>query len=190
MNKLAKWNLKDILSLIVVSAVFGLLYLGWVQVWMLLQGIIGPLAMDVVFGVWFSGAIFCALLFPHPGSAFYSAMVSVITQVFAGNPSGLVMLLTGLVQGSGSEVPFLFTKYRHRNLIMSLVAGFVTAQFSFVYTWFRFSYWTLSPGYVVSMYVIRSLSGVVLGGGLAYVLYRAVMAARAREVEDVDQDAA
>ncbi|AFG38328.1 ECF transporter S component [Spirochaeta africana] len=189
MNTRKTWGLREILSLIVISAVFGLLYLGWVQVWMLLQGIIGPLAMDIVFGVWFSGAIFCALMFPHPGAAFYSAMVSVITQVFAGNPSGLVMLLTGLVQGSGSEVPFLAARYRSRSLVMSLLAGLVTAQFSFVYTWFRFSYWTLEPGYVAAMWGIRSLSGTVLGGGLAYGLFRMVQAARQQSPAESEQDA-
>jgi len=184
MNKVvtnpSPWKLKDILSLMVISAVFGLVYLAWVQFWFFLQGIMGPLAMDLVFGLWYSGAIFASLYFFKPGAAFFSAMVSVITQIFAGNPSGLVMLLTGLVQGSGSESAFLVTRYRRRGWKMALLSGFVTTQFSFVYTWIRFSYWTLEPGYVLLMYLVRSTSGVLLGGGLAWLLYRSLGKALAR----------
>jgi energy-coupling factor transport system permease protein len=170
-SNIAPWTLAKVLSLTIIAAVFGFIYLGWVQLWIVLQALMGPLAMDIIFGLWYSGAIFASLYFRSPGAALASAMVSVITQIFAGNPSGAIMLLTGLVQGSGSEAWFLASRYRRFGLPSALLAGFITAQFSFVYTWIRFSYGTLEPTYVLLMYAVRSASGVVLGGGLAYALY-------------------
>ena len=44
------WTTRESVVVAVSSAVFGMLYLAWVQVWLIAQGLIGPIAMDIVFG--------------------------------------------------------------------------------------------------------------------------------------------
>ena len=168
------WTMRETVTLAIIGVVFAFLYLGWVQLWLVVQAATGPLAMDVLMGFWFSGSIFAAWLIRKPFIAFSTAMITVVVQIIAGNPSGAILLLTGLVQGAGSEVPFALTKWKRYSWPMVIASGGTTAIFSFVYTWFRFSYWELAGGLVVTMFVIRFLSGIILGGLLGRVLAGAV----------------
>lgn len=168
------WTMRETVTLAIIGVVFAFLYLGWVQVWLVVQAATGPLAMDVLMGFWFSGSIFAAWIIRKPFIAFSTAMITVVVQIIAGNPSGAILLLTGLVQGAGSEVPFALTKWKRYSWPMMMASGGTTAVFSFVYTWFRFSYYELAGGLVITMFIIRVLSGIVLGGLLGRVLAGAV----------------
>lgn len=168
------WTMRETVTVAVIGVVFAFLYLAWVQVWLVLQAIFGPLTMDVLMGFWFSGSIFAAYIIRKPFVAFTTAMLTVVVQILAGNPSGAILLLTGLVQGAGSEVPFALTRWKRYSLPLLLASGAVTSLFSFVYTWFRFSYWALDPGLVTAMLAIRVISGIVLGGLLGKFLADAV----------------
>ncbi len=168
------WTMRETVTIAIIGVVFAFLYLGWVQVWLVLQAILGPLTMDVLMGFWFSGSMFAAWLIRKPMVAFSTAMLTVVVQIIAGNPSGAILLLTGLVQGAGSEVPFALTKWKNYSWPIMIASGAVTSVFSFTYTWFRFSYGELAPGLVASMFVIRLISGMVLGGVLGRLLAGAV----------------
>ena len=169
-----QWTVRETVTLAIIGVVFAFLYLGWVQVWLVLQSVLGPLTMDVLMGFWFSGSIFAAWLIRKPGAAFGTAMLTVIVQIIAGNPSGAILLLTGLVQGAGSEVPFMLTRWKRYSWPVLIASGACTAVFSFVYTWFRFSYWELAGGLVLAMFVIRVVSGMLLGAVLGRLLAGAV----------------
>jgi len=169
-----QWTVRETVTLAIIGVVFAFLYLGWVQVWLVLQSVLGPLTMDVLMGFWFSGSIFAAWLIRKPGAAFGTAMLTVIVQIIAGNPSGAVLLLTGLVQGAGSELPFMLTRWKRYSWPVLIASGACTSVFSFVYTWFRFSYWELAGGLVLAMFVIRLISGMALGAVLGRLLAGAV----------------
>ena len=168
------WTMRETVTLAIIGVVFAFLYLGWVQVWLVVQSMTGPLAMDVLMGFWFSGSIFAAWLIRKPFVAFSTAMLTVFVQILAGNPSGAILLLTGLVQGAGSEVPFALTRWKRYSYPVLMASGACTSVFSFVYTYFRFSYWELAGGLVLTMLIIRVVSGVILGGVLGRVLAGAV----------------
>lgn len=169
-----QWSVRETVTLAIIGVAFAFLYLGWVQVWLVLQAVLGPLTMDVLMGFWFSGSIFAAWLIRKPGAAFGTAMLTVIVQIIAGNPSGAILLLTGLVQGAGSEVPFMLTGWKRYSWPVLIASGACTSVFSFVYTWFRFSYWELAGGLVLAMFGIRLISGMLLGGVLGRLLAGAV----------------
>ena len=168
------WTLRETVTIAVIGVVFAFLYLAWVQLWLVVQAVTGPLAMDVLMGFWFSGSIFAAWIIRKPFVAFTTAMLTVVVQILAGNPSGAVLLLTGLVQGAGSEVPFALTRWKRYSLPVVMASGAVTSVFSFVYTWIRFGYGELAVGLVITMFAIRVISGIVLGGLLGRFLAGAV----------------
>lgn len=169
-----KWKTREVVFLAMIGVVFALLYLAWVQLWLAVQAVTGPLAMDILFGFWFSGSIFAAYIIRKPFASFFAAILASFVQILAGNPSGAILLLTGLVQGAGSEVPLSLFRWKRYSLSVLLAAGAVAAVFSFVYNWFRFSYWELEVGLLIAMFVIRVLSGMLLGGLLGKVLADAV----------------
>jgi energy-coupling factor transport system substrate-specific component len=122
--------------------------------------------MDIVFGFWFAGSTFTAYIVRKPGVAFAASMIAVIAEILAGNAAGAILLLTGLVQGAGSEVPFAATRWRRYGWPVLLASGATAAVFSFVYNWFRFDYASLAFGLLVAMFAIRVTSGMVLGAVL------------------------
>ena len=157
------WTTRETVVVAVSSVVFGMIYLAWVQLWLLAQGLIGPIAMDIVFGLWFAGSTFNAYVVRKPGVAFATAMIAVITQLLAGNPAGLILLITGLVQGAGSEIPFALTRWRRYSWFVLLTSGGAAAVMSFGYNWIRFDYQNLDTGLLIAMFIIRVASGMLLG---------------------------
>ena len=96
----SSWTLRETVIIAAAGVVFGVLYLLWVQLWLVFQALIGPLAMDIVFGFWFCASTFAAYVIRKPGVALGSALITALTEVFAGNPSGAILFLTALVQGA------------------------------------------------------------------------------------------
>jgi len=168
------WTLRETLIVAVLGAVFGVLYLGWVQVWLVLQAIFGALTMDVVMGFWFIVSIIAAAIIRKPGVALVSEVMAAAVQVLLGSPAGLLLLLTGLVQGAGAEAVFAATRWRRYSLPVLMAAGMGAAVFSFAYTWIRFDYGSLAPGLLVAMFALRLASGALLGGFLGHVIDKAL----------------
>lgn len=163
-NRISKgWTTRETVVVAVSSVVFGMIYLAWVQLWLLAQGLIGPIAMDIVFGLWFAGSTFNAYVVRKPGVAFATAMIAVITELLAGNPAGLILLITGLVQGAGSEIPFALTRWRRYSWSVLLTSGGMAAVMSFGYNWIIFDYQNLETGLLIAMFIIRVASGMLLG---------------------------
>ena len=174
MSDSSAWTLRETLIIAVLGAVFGVLYLGWVQVWLILQAVFGPVTMDVVMGFWFIVSIIAAAIVRKPGVALVSEMLAAAVQVMMGSPAGLLLLLTGFVQGFGAEVVFAATRYRRWTLPVLMAAGVGAAVASFIYTWFRFDYANLAPGLLVVMFVLRCASGALLGGLLGHAIVQAL----------------
>ncbi|KPQ05598.1 MAG: ECF-type hydroxymethylpyrimidine uptake system substrate-binding component YkoE [Rhodobacteraceae bacterium HLUCCA12] len=168
------WTLRETLIVAALGAVFGVLYLGWVQVWLVLQAVFGPVSMDVVMGFWFIVSIIAAAIIRKPGVALVSEVMASALQVLLGSPAGLLLLLTGLVQGAGAEAVFAATRWRRYSLAVLMAAGMGAAVFSFVYTWIRFDYGSLAPGLLVTMFVLRLASGAILGGVLGHYIVKAL----------------
>lgn len=166
----SQWSQREIVVVAAIGVVFGMLYLAWVQLWLFVQALTGPLAMEVLFGFWFIASIIAAYIIRKPGAAFIAEVIAGIAEVMTGNPSGVILLLTGVIQGLGAEVPFALTGWRNYSLPVLLASGASAAIFSFIYNWFRFSYWELNVGLLITMLLLRVLSGVILGGWLGKVV--------------------
>jgi energy-coupling factor transport system permease protein len=161
-----RWRQREIVITATLGIVFGVLYLAWVQLWVVAQALLGPLALDILFGFWCAGSVSAAYIIRKPGAALATEVIAALAEVLAGNPSGLLLLLTGLVQGLGAELPFALTGWRNYRLPVLLASGASAALFSFVYTWIHFSYGTLSPSLLLIMFLLRLASGAVLAGWL------------------------
>jgi energy-coupling factor transport system substrate-specific component len=165
-----RWTQRETVIVAALGIVFGMLYLGWVQLWLLLQAVLGPLALDLMLGFWCVVSVLAAYIIRKPLVAFVAEVIAALAEVMTGNPAGLILILTGVVQGAGAELPFALTRWRSYRLPVLLASGASAAVFSFVYTWIRFNYGTLAPGLLVAMFVLRMASGIVLAGLLGKIL--------------------
>lgn len=168
------WTLRETLVVAVLGAVFAVLYIGWVQVWLVAQAIFGAITMDVVMGFWFVVSIVAAAIIRKPGVAFISEVLAAGVEILLGSPAGLILLLSGAVQGAGAELVFAVTRWRNYSLPVLMAAGVGSSVFSFVYTWVRFDYGTLQPALLAAMFVIRCVSGAVLAGLLGHYIVAAL----------------
>lgn len=159
-----KWSLKEIIVMSALGVAFAPLYMAWIQVWALVTGLLGPIGLDIVFGFWFVVSIICAHIFRKPGAALISEWIAAVVQIPLGSPSGAWLILTGFVQGLGAELPFWLTKYKKFNTSVLVLSGVGAAIASFIYNWFRFGYSGLTPTLLITMLVIRMVSGAVLAG--------------------------
>ena len=168
------WTLRETLIVTVIGAVFAVLYLGWVQVWLIAQAIFGPVTMDVVMGFWFVASMVAAAIIRKPGAAFAAEVLAAAVQVLLGSPAGLLLVVSGIVQGAGAEAIFAATRWRKYSLPVLMAEGMSAAIFSYVYTWIRFDYGALQPTLLIVMFVLRCLSGALLGGWLAHIIVQAL----------------
>lgn len=174
MTSTNSWTLRETLVVAVIGAVFAVLYLGWVQLWLIAQAAFGTLTMDVFMGFWFIASMVAAAIVRKPGVAFAAEFLAAAVQILLGSPAGLLLLLTGAVQGAGAELVFAATRWRNYSLPVLMLAGVGAAVFSFAYTWIRFDYGALDPSILIVMFVLRCLSGALLGGLLGYVIVNAL----------------
>lgn len=168
------WSMREILIVAVLGAVFAVLYIAWVQVWLIAQAIFGAVTMDVVMGFWFVVSIVAAAIIRKPGAALISEVLAAVVEVLLGNPSGLMLIVAGAIQGAGAEAVFAATRWRNYSLPVLMLAGVGAAIASFVYTWFLMDYGALDPTLLVIMFVLRCVSGALLGGLLGHWIVQAL----------------
>lgn len=185
---MTRWTQREIVVVAALGAVFGVVYLAWVQVWLMSQAFIGPLSLDLFFGLWCVVSVIAAYVVRKPGAAFFSEVVAAIAEIATGNPAGLILLVTGVVQGAGAELPFALTRWKRYDLPVLLAAGASAAVFSFAYTWIRFKYGALDPTLLVAMFAIRVVSGMVLAGLLGRWIARALHRTGAVDGLAIDED--
>ncbi len=169
-----RWTQREILILAVIGAVFAVLYLGWVQVWLISQAVFGPVTMDIAMGFWFIASIVAAAIIRKPGAAFLAEVLAAAIELLLGSPAGLMLVVSAAIQGVGAEAVFAATRWRNYSLPVLMAAGVGAALASFAYTWVRFDYGALEPGLLVLMFALRCLSGALLGGLLGHVVVEAL----------------
>ncbi|WP_214819993.1 MULTISPECIES: ECF transporter S component [unclassified Exiguobacterium] len=161
---LKSWKLKEVVLVSVLSVVFAVVYLLFVHIGNLWAGLIGPIAYEWIFGIWFIVSIISAYIIRKPGAAFISEVMAATIEMLIGNAIGPRIILVGIVQGLGAEAVFAMTGYRRYELWVLMLAGFGSAVTSFVYTYFMSGFAMLEPGYVATMLGLRAVSGMVIAG--------------------------
>lgn len=168
----ARWPLRDLVLLAVLAVVFGFLYWALVQGWSGLRIVMGPfgdLAQNVLVGGWMVVAPLAVYILRRPLTGVVAEIAAAFVEfAFLGSPAGPLLLLTGIVQGAGAELPFALTRYRRFGWAVFLAAGLTAGAANFVYAAVRFGWW--GQDWFLLRLVLNLLSGLLLTGILARVL--------------------
>jgi len=168
------WRLNEIVILVVLSVVLGALW--WV--WTFIDGLmepVKPLGLGyLIAGFWLSGGTIIPFLIRKPGAAFLGEVIAagiegLITQW------GITALLWGAVQGVGAELVFLLFRYQNYSFWVIVLAGIVSALFSWVLDFVYSQYWTLAPWIWFVQIGSFVVSAFLLAGLLAWGLGRALI---------------
>lgn len=170
-------ELRELVLLAVLGAVFGFLYWALVQAWSGLQVAMGPfgdLAQNVLIGGWMVVAPLAIFILRRPGVGIVAEILAAFIEfAFLGSPVGPTLLLVGFIQGAGAEVAFTATRYRRYGWPTFVVSGVTAAVANFVYGAYRFGW--IGQDLLELRIVLQLASGILLCGVLAKVLGEALL---------------
>ncbi|HEW7674153.1 TPA: ECF transporter S component [Streptococcus pneumoniae] len=167
---LKKWQLKDVILLAFLSIFFGGVFVGSGYVYNILSLLLTPLGLqafanEILFGLWCMAAPIAAIFVPRVGSATIGEVLAALAEVLAalaevlyGSQFGLGALLSGLVQGLGSEFGFIVTKNRYESWLSLTANSIGITLVSFVYEYIKLGYYAFSLPFVLSLLVVRFIS--------------------------------
>jgi energy-coupling factor transport system substrate-specific component len=166
----------DIVVASTIAVVFGVVFWAWDNLWSVLT-IAVPLKA-VVYGVWVLAGPLGALVVRKPGAALYTEFLAgLFSALVAVSWSGASIVVYGLLQGAAAELAFLLVRYRRWTLPVALLAGLLAGLMAAVLDLWIYRYYDgFSSSWQLSYLLIVAASGLVLAGGLSWVLVRALAA--------------
>lgn len=171
-----KWRLQEVLFLALIAFLFGAIFMGAGVLYALLTAVLtplgyGPFANEILFGLWTMAAPVAGMLVRRPGSAVLGEVLAALAEMLYGSYFGPGVLVSGLLQGAGTELGFLAGRYRCYDSRHLLIGAVGTTVLSFLYEFFKFGYGVLGVGMVVSLLIVRLLSVIFFG----VILVQAIM---------------
>lgn len=178
---LVGWRTVDILTITFLGAALGIAFWGW--------GVFynGPLSAitfgfaplgGLFAGPWFLAGVVGALVVRRPGAALLCEVVAALVSMIPGTEWGATTLVSGIVQGLGTELVFALLGYRAFGIAAAMLAGAMAGPFAAFYesfTWIQ----DWSFAWKVSYGAVLALSGAVIAGAGGWLLTRALAAAGA-----------
>lgn len=175
------WRTVDILTIAFLGAALGIAFWGW--------GVFynGPLSAitfgfaplgGLFAGPWFLAGVVGGLVVRRPGAAFFCEVVAALVSMIPGTEWGATTLVSGIVQGFGTELAFALLGYRAFGIAAAMLAGALAGPFAASYesfTWIQ----DWSFAWKVSYAAVLALSGAVVAGAGGWLLTRALAAAGA-----------
>lgn len=158
-----KWSLRDVILLALLAVLFGGIFVGSGFLYNILTAILAPaglkpFANEVLFGLWCMAAPISSMLIRKAGSATIGEVFAALAEVLYGSQFGLSTLISGLIQGFGSELGFAATRYKRYDWLSLTYSAIGTTLLSFAYEYFKIGYYAFKPGFVLALFVVRFLS--------------------------------
>lgn len=171
-----RWQLKDLVLVVVLGVVFGFVYWALVQAWnglAILMGPAGDLAQHFLQGGWLLVAPLAVAITRKAGSGILAEILAAAVEfIFLGSPVGPILLFGAFLQGLGSELPFMIGRYKHFGLTRFAISGFMGAFLVFWSTAIQLGW--LGQEILWLRLTIHCTSGIILGGIFAWVLVKAI----------------
>ena len=119
------------------------------------------LANDIMMGIWCMAGPLAGFLVRIPGSAFLGEFLGSCVELIAGEQWGAVNLISGAVQGLGSELGFTFTSYRRYDWFTLFLSATTTTIVTYLYDFIKNGYSYFSTFNMILYFVVRWISMLV-----------------------------
>ena len=142
-----KLHVRDIILIALIAIIFGFIYLASDGLYNVLTALLTPvgygmLANDIMMGIWCMAGPLAGFLVRLPGAEQW----------------GAVNLISGAVQGLGSELGFTFTSYRRYNWFTLFLSATTTTIVTYLYDFIKNGYSYFSTFNMIFYFVVRWLS--------------------------------
>lgn len=175
-----RWRPVDIAVTAVLGVACGVITWGFnfVYIWVspLLRGIL-PGFTSLIHGVWYFSAVLAVLIVRKPGAGIMVNVVGVLIQTLMGSKFSFAwVIISAIVQGVASEIPFALTKYRKYSRMISVLAGGLTGvEYAFYLLFFRFQGVAFLSVRGITHTVCEIISGLFIAGLMSWYLYKALV---------------
>lgn len=170
-NKTEYWKLKDVIMMAILGVIFSAVYLLVFQGGLALSTALTPLGLstfsfDLVYGIWFMAATLSAYIIRKPGVALITEVLAAAVELLMGNSGGVVVVLTGAIQGLGAELAFAIFRYKRWDLVSMSLSGILASIFIFAYELYFVQFYLLAPGVLVAKLLVRFVSAILFAAVL------------------------
>ena len=178
---LSRWRTVDLLTVAFLGAAFGIAYWGWGLAYEAPANAISagfPPLSGLFAGPWFMAGVVGGLVVRRPGAALACEVVAALVSMLPGTQWGATTLVSGIVQGLGTELAFAIFGYGAFGLLAAVVAGALAGPFEATYestNWVKD--WALS--WKLAYAGILTVSGAVVAGAGGWLVTRALARAGA-----------
>lgn len=166
-----KFHLQDIILIAVMAIVFGAIFVGTDYLYNALYIVIGPFANEVLFGLWIMAGPLAIFMTRIPGAAIVGEVLGAAAEVIFGGTFGIAALLSGIVQGIGSEVGFTIWRYKRWDWVSLLTSSVTTTVVAFTYEVFKLGYIHYSLPMIAALFTVRLISVIFFGTVLVHSIY-------------------
>lgn len=183
------WHLRDVI-LITIIAIFmgiiffvtGFLYNGLTA--LLTPFGLAPFANDSILGIWTMAGPLAAFMLQKIGAATIGEILAAAVEAIIGGQWGPSTLISGFVQGIGSELGFTFTLYRRYDMFSLTLSALTTAIVTFGWDLFRSGYNQYHLWMIIALFITRFISmwifGALLVSAVTHLLDRSKLLNRSR----------
>lgn len=163
-----RWSLHDVVLLALLAFLFGGVFMGVGFLYVMLEAALTPLgfspfANEILFGLWTMAAPVAGMLIPKKGSSTLGELLAALAEMLYGSYFGPGVLISGLLQGFGTELGFILTKYKRYDTLTLFYGAIGTTLLSFIYEFFKFGYGTYGIGMVLGLLLVRFVSVCFFG---------------------------
>lgn len=164
----SKWTVQDVVLLAFLGFLFGGAFMGAGFVYAVLSAALTPLGLapfanEILFGMWTMAAPIAGMLIPKKGSSVLGEVLAALAEMLYGSYFGPGVLLSGFIQGLGTELGFIATRYKRFDVVTLIYGAIGTSILSFGYEFFKFGYGTYGIGMIAALFIVRLLSVMFFG---------------------------
>ncbi|GHP15243.1 ABC transporter permease [Lentilactobacillus fungorum] len=183
MGIIAKWHLKDIITIAIISVLFGFIFVFSDWLYTLVYSILSPLGLgpfvgEGLFGLWCMGGPIAFMVVRLPGSSLISEILGAFLESGLGGQFGVTALFAGFFQGLGSELGFASFKYKRFDIKSLLLAAVFSTVITFGSALFIHGYIKLKLGMMLALFLTRLCSNLIFSVGLVSLINKLVVRAQ------------
>jgi energy-coupling factor transport system substrate-specific component len=185
-------KLADILTTVVISIVFGIVY----KLWGPFYYFVKPFGLhldQLVYGMWFIAATVAFLIIRKPGVALLAEIAASSGEFIAGSEWGLEVLIYGFVQGLLAELVLAAFRYKRFDVLVVSLAAVGSTIGSLIMDFYKGYIEALQPWNLTLFLLARFVGAILIAGVFAKSLVKALEATgvtqmvRSASKEDYEQ---
>lgn len=170
-----RWHIRDIILVTILAIFMGVIFWAIGPLYAVLAAALAPaglqpLANELLLGIWVMAGPLAGFVIRIPGAATLGEFLGAAVEMFLGGTWGAATLISGAVQGIGSELGFAFTGYKRYNWLTLTLSAITTTLVTFLWDYFRSGYNAYHFGFLMLLLVVRFISVFVFGGVLTHLI--------------------